>query len=98
MQPVLPTLTPGDRRKRSRRGILFAYWYYIAARTTMGIVIAMTASGGQFGVARRLGVRTESIAFRDPRVIRDRRGTLDRSVRKRSACEEVLARDVWMID
>ena len=64
----------------------------------MGIVIAMTASGGQFGVARRPGARTESIAFRYPRVIRGRRGTIARSVRRRSACEEFLARDVWMID
>ena len=76
----------------------FAYWYYIAARTTMGIVIAITASGGQFGVTRRWGVRTESIVFRYPRVIRGRRGKPDRSVRRRSACEEFLARGVWMID
>ena len=82
---VLRTLIPGARRKCSRRGTLFAYWYYIAARTNTGTVIATTSSGGRLGVVRRLSVRKELpvIAFghlsgiRGPRVA----GTTDRRVR-----------------
>ena len=69
VRPVLPTLTLDARQKRSRRGTLFAYWNYIAARTGMGAVVAMASSGGRFGVARP-GVRAELIAFGHPRGIR----------------------------
>ena len=99
MRPVLPALTPGAGRKRSRRGTLFTYWNFIAARTGMGTVIAMTSSGGRFGVARRLSVRKELIAFGHPSGIRGPRvaGTTDRRVRI-SACEGFLARGVGRTD
>ena len=57
----------------------------------MGTVIVVTSLGSRFGVARRLSVKKELIAFGHPSGMR---GTLDRRVRRRPACEGFLARDV----
>ena len=58
--------------------------------------------GGRFGVVRKLGVRTELFAFRNPNRIGGHRGhsadTPDLRVRRRSACEGFLARNAWKTD
>lgn len=103
VRPVLPTLTPDARRKRSRRGILFAYGTstgIISRRIPVwGTAITMAPSGDRFGVARS-GIRKELIAFGYPSRIRGPRvaGTTDRTVQRRPACEGVLVRDARRSD